>query len=409
MRYLIKDCTIYNAGSIHHLKKYDILIQKGKIERIAKSIRDDKAEVIKGKSLGISIGWMDIGTHLGEPGHEQRETIASLCRAALAGGFTELAVFPNTVPPVETAAQVRTIAASGKPYGVNIYPIAALSKSTKGKELTEFLDLDKAGAIAFSDGNLPVTTSGLLLRALQYAIPTRKTIIHHPTDPSINNENMLHEGEVSITMGLKGSPEMSESMAVNRDLVLQDYAGGRLCLHNISSAESVKLLKKRNENVYASVAFANIIFTDQDVEGYNVNYKVDPPLRSASDQRAIIAGLKKGTIDCITSNHTPLEEELKKVEYPYATHGMIGLQTCFSALVTSGKLDIDLIVDKLTTGPRKILGLPVDVIEEGLKSTFTIFDSEVAWTYNVENKASLSHNSPLLGNTLKGKVVRTIS
>lgn len=412
MKYLLKKCMILDENSPFDGKKMDILIKKNTILQIAKNIEDDSAEVIKGKKLYISTGWMDIGTSLGEPGHEQRETMASLCAAARAGGYTDLAVFPNAIPATQTQAQVTQLIDTGKKHGVSIHPIGALSKDRKGEEITEIIDLQRAGAVAFSDGNRPVEKDGLLLRALQYVKSFDGLILHHPRNESLDNGGHVHEGDVSVAMGLKGSPTLSETLTLERDLQLAAYTESRLAIHNISSKESISRLKnlKKENDVYASVACMNLVETDAVVETFDVNFKVDPPLRSKSDKNALIKAVNTGDIDYITSNHTPLEEELKKLEFPYAEPGIINLQTCFSVLnsAVGDKIDIRTLVHKISKGPKQMLGIQDSIIDEGQKGSFTIFDTEEEWTFTSENNVSISSNSPYLGKTLKGKVLLTV-
>lgn len=415
MTYLVKQCKVIQDSSSHHHKVVDILIQKGKIVQIAKKINHEKVEIIEGESLHISSGWMDIGVTLGEPGHEQRETIASLCEAAKKGGYTDIAVFPKAIPTIQTRAQVAQLISEGRRYGVNIHPIAAISKELKGKEITEFHELNEAGCVAFSDGNQPVDKAGLLLRALQYSKAFDGVLIHRPVVESLANGSQIHEGDMSIAMGMKGTPSMAEVMMVERDIQLLEYTESALCLHNISTKQSVDIIKKAKKNksgkLYASVAAMNLVENEAAMQGFDVNYKVDPPLRSKSDQNALVKAVNSDVINYISSNHIPLEEEHKKLEFPYADHGSIGLQTTFSLLNTEleDKVHLDKLIEKLTSGPRSVLGLEEPIIEEGKSGSFTIFSTEEAWDYDLSNNASISKNSPYIGRSFKGKAILTIA
>ena len=220
MKILLKNCKIIQESSSHHNKKMDILINKGKIEKIERNISDSKAKIVESKNLHCSAGWIDIGTHLGEPGFEQRETFESLSNAAIKGGYTDIVTMPDSAPSIQTKAQIKSLIENGKANNINIFPLAALSWDMKGEDISEFHDLSKGGAIGFTDGLHPIKKGGLLLRALQYIKGTDAIIVHHPYDPSLSNDNLIHEGEVSITLGLKGSPDIAEEIMIFRDLKL---------------------------------------------------------------------------------------------------------------------------------------------------------------------------------------------
>lgn len=414
MRHLLKNCTIIDPSSDkYHGKKYDVLYEKGSIVKIAASISDEKATLIESEDLHCSLGWMDIGVHLGEPGHEQRETMHSLCAAARAGGYTDIVVFPNAAPTIETKGQLQSLMLSGEREGVRILPMAPLSHDVKGDNIAEYIDLHQGGAVGYSDGLKPISKSGLLLRALQYARTTGAPVIHHPIDESMAAENNIHEGDVSIHLGMKGAPTISESMVVDRDIRLARYAEAGIVLHAVSSGESVDLIKqaKKSDNALrATVPYLNLLKIDEDLRDFDVNLKVDPPLRSKKDRTALLRGVEKGTIDCIVSNHVPLEGELKMVEYTYAHAGATGLETCFAALNTYAKkgLALETLVEKITIGPRQILGLEVPSIDEGAECSLTVFDPSVKWTYDGDAVHSISTNNPYIGSELQGKAITTL-
>lgn len=414
MKYLIKDCKIIDKQSKLNGKRVDILIEKGKISDIRKGIKDEKAKLIKGKNLCASVGWMDIGTHLGEPGYEHRETFESLANAALSGGYTDLATMPQSLPAIQSKAQIKNLILAGQSNGIDIHPLGALSNNLKGENITEFVDMHHGGAVGFTDGLTTVEKGGLLLRALQYVKSFDGIILHHPNDNSLSNDDLIHEGEVSTSMGMKGSPSLAEELTVYRDVQLNAYAESRLCIHLISTSEAVSIIKsqkKKDNNITAGVSYLNLIKTDEDLVTFDSNLKVKPLLRSEKDKRSLQKGLSDDTIDYISSNHTPLEIEKKHLEYPYASHGAIGLETTFAALnsYASTNIELDTIIEKLTSGPRSVLNLDSPYIAVGQQAKLTIFDPSTEWTYEQAEVKSTSKNSPFLGNTFTGKVIATIN
>jgi len=414
MRYLIKNCKIIQKGNSWNGKRVDILVVKGIINKIGKDITDDKAKVIKSKNLIVSEGWLDLGTQLGEPGFEHRETFASLAESALAGGFTDIAPMPKSIPTIQTKAQLKNLIHSGADHGINILPIAALSQDLDGQNITEMVDLHNAGAVAFSDGHKSLANGGVLLRALQYVKRFNGLIIHHPNDATLNNDDLIHEGEISIQLGIKGSPSLAEELTVYRDLQLAEYSESKLNIHLISSKEALSLVKsskKNNSNLTVGVSYLNLVKSDEDLQTFDSNLKVKPTLRSTKDRKALIKAIGDDTLDYICSNHVPLEIEKKQLEYSYASHGAIGLETCFAALSThlSSNLDLENIVDKLSDGPRKVLGTPSQKIEEGAIAKITCFDPTIEWQYQKNDIKSLSKNSPFVGSSFIGKVVATFN
>ena len=414
MNLLIKNATIVCRDKSLNGKKFDLLIKNGVIAKIAKNISDQNAKVISSKKLHVSIGWMDIGTQVGEPGFEHRETLSSVADAAAKGGFTTLAPFPNTNPCIDNKSSVQYILNNSQQFAVDFLPIAAISQGCKGQDITEMMDMSNAGAIAFSDGRKPVQDGGLLLRALQYAKASNKKIIQRPVDLSLEYEGMIHEGKTSLSLGLNGMPSLSEYTATSRDIKIAEYAENDIILHTISTKESVDLVKserKSNPRVSATVSYKNLIQTDEDLLDFDSNLKLQPPLRSTKDQKALIKGIKDGSIQAICSNHVPLEQEQKKLEFPYAGFGAIGLETCYSALNThlSGTLSKNILVDRLAYGPRELLNLSIPEIKEGTKANLTLFDPSQEWTYGRREIRSKSKNSPYIGLEFIGKVLGIIN
>jgi dihydroorotase len=414
MDILIKNATILHKGSVYHLQQKDIFIDQGKIQRIGDHFSEENVtRIIKGTHLYCCIGLCDIGTHCGEPGYEHQETIHSLSTSALVGGYTALAVFPNLKPVTQTRADIQFLAHHRDRQGVSLFPIGALSKDLKGIDIAEFMDMATSGAIAFSDGIKPIQDTGLLSRALLYALQSKSIIIHHPDDQYLSAGGEMHEGNMSTSLGMKGVPDIAELFMVQRDILLNEYNTSTLIEHAISSAASVsalKVAKKRQTGLFATVAYHNLIFTDADLHNFDTNYKLSPVLRSSDDKSALIQGLKEDTLDVIISNHTPLDEENKVLEFPYALSGASGLETCLSACIDYLKSEIDIadIVYKMTVAPRKILGLTIPEIDKDADVNLCIFDVNHPWELLQKDIQSKSKNNPFIGHRFNTKVIATL-
>lgn len=413
MDVLIKKACIIAPGNPYHEKIMDVFIKNGTIHKIAKNIGEQTKKVIQGDHLHLSIGWMDIGTQVGEPGFEQRENIDSVCNAAAKGGFTSIASFPNTFPSIQSKSEINFIKNSSNAHLVNIYPIGAVSKDTEGNEISEMIDMTRAGAVAFSDGKRSVDKSSILLKALLYVKSFKGIIIQRSEDESLSQGGLMHEGLVSTSLGMTGMPDIAEHVAAIRDIKLNEYAESKLCLHTVSSADTVELIKKhqkKNNQLYATVSYMNITQTDDDLEGFNENFKVVPPIRTKKDQRALIKGLKDGTIHAIVSNHDPKEDEIKHLEFSNAAFGAIGLESCYAVVNENlgEELGTTKIVDLLAYGPRIILDIDIPEIKEGEKADLCIFDPTEKWTFEKSTIASKSFNSPYLGKELMGRVKHVI-
>lgn len=394
--------------------RQDIRIRDGIIESIG-SLHPEQGEVTQSwENAFVSPGWLDIGAQIGDPGFEHREDLYSAAQAAATGGFTAIACFPNTHPVVHSKSEVLYIRNKSAREAVHFYPIGAISQDCNGKDLAELFDMHTAGAIAFSDGSNPLQDAGLLLRALQYASAFNGLIINHPHHKTVAAGGQIHEGVVSTSLGLKGLPSLAEELMVQRDLSLLEYAGGRLHLHLLSSAKSVALVRAAKQaglNITCSVAVANLCFTDERLTSFHSNWKVLPPLRSAADGNALLEGLLDGTIDFISSNHAPWDEESKNLEFPYAEFGMIGLETTFSLCRTflGNTLSIKDLVEKMSLRPRQILGLPIPEIKPGARADLTIFDPDAEWILSEADIRSKSRNTPFFGQKLKGKVLGIVT
>ncbi|MBL7818624.1 MAG: dihydroorotase [Saprospiraceae bacterium] len=401
----------------------DIFIKNGKIVKIDTQIETDTVQgtlleegvkIFEQPNACVSIGWFDVGTQTGDPGFEHREDLESVAQAAAAGGFTGLAPFPNTEPAIHSKSEILYIKNRTQSNIIDFEPIGALSVDCKGKDLAEMLDMRSVGAVAFSDGRKSVQDSGLLLRGLQYAKIFDGLVFNRPNDKTIAPHGEIHEGEVSTSLGLSGIPSMAEELMIQRDLHLVEYADSRLHFHNISTARAVELVregKAKGLRVTASVAALNLCFTDDVLRGFDTHFKVMPPLREEHDRHALIEGLKDGTIDFVTTNHTPIDEEGKNLEFPYADFGAIGLETTFGILneTLSKNLTINDLVQFLAIKPRQVLGLELPKIKEGAKANLTLFDTEKKWAFTEKDIHSKSKNSPLIGRILRGAVLGVVN
>lgn len=408
MNLLIKSVTILDPGSSFHQQVADILIENGVITRITDDI-DADVELFDGEGKYVSPGFFDLNCNIGELGLETKEDLRSGTTAAAAGGFTGIALMPNSQPPVHSKSEVEYLLNRAKGNLVDVYPLGTISQKREGKDLAEMYDMYQSGAKAFTDGSRPVQDAGLMERALLYAQGFDALVFSYPEDTAIAGKAKVNEGEISTLLGMKGIPSLAEELMVARDLYLAEYTVSRIHFTTISTARSVELIreaKRKGIEVTCDVAAHHLVLTDEALLGFDSLYKVKPPLRTADDVAALITGLKDGTIDAIVSQHTPHEIEFKDVEFEVAEYGMVGLQTAFSLALKAG-LSAELIVEKLSINPREILGVELPVIAENEKANLVIFDTEAEWEYTAANNKSKSANSPYIGQRLKGKVLLT--
>lgn len=414
MNWLLKHLTIIDPNAPDNGHTLDIHIADGRIQAIAPDLTVENVPIFEAPGACVSPGWMDVGVQACDPGYEDREDLQSAARAAAAGGYTAMAVQPNTLPVLDSKSEILYILKNARHLPVDCYPIGAVSENCNGKDITEMLDMHAAGAVAFSDGKKAIQDSGLMLRALQYVLPFNGLIINQPLDAGLAYEGQMHEGLVSTVLGLRGIPAIAEELMVERDLNLLAYAGSRLHIANVSTAgavDRIRAAKAQGLQVTASVAALNLLLDEEALGDFDSNCKVMPPLRSSADRAALIAGLADGTLDFIVSNHSPVNEENKKREFPYAEFGAIGLETAFAAARTAlqNTLPIEALIVKLALRPRQILGLPVPRIAVGETANLTIFDPDRQWTFRAEDIRSKSHNNPLVGHTLTGHVLAIIN
>lgn len=407
MKILIQAAEILDPHSPHHQKEKNILIQNGKIADIGtKNFSADK--VIKAEGMKLSPGWFDLGTFIGDPGLEHKEDLASGTQAAVAGGFTELAVLPNTVPCVQTKNEISYLTRGNKERLVQVHPLASVTRNNKGEELTEMIDLHTAGAVGFTDGLKPIWHTDIFLKSLQYLQKFGGVLIDHPEDNWLTLFGQMHEGIQSTRLGLKGIPRMAEEIVISKHLELLQYAGGRLHFARISTAKSVDLIKsaRKKLNVTCDIAAYQPLLDDSMLGGFDTHYKVSPPLREKSDQEALIKALKDGTIDVICSAHLPQDEESKNIEFDHAEPGMIGLQTFAANLTALAEyIGWDKLIEKVAVNPRRVLGLDCPVIKAEEQANLTLFDPHLKWNFTEKTNFSKSKNSPWFGKTLTGKAV----
>ncbi|MCF8246720.1 MAG: dihydroorotase [Saprospiraceae bacterium] len=414
MQLLIKNATLVLPDSKHDGTVADISIVEGKIQEVGKGLTLAGATVFDANGACVSPGWLDIGTLVGDPGFEHREDFASVEKAAKAGGYTAIACLPNTAPAIHSKSEVQYVRSRSEASLVDFLPIGAVSHDCGGKDITEMYDMQAAGAVAFSDGKKSVQDSGLMLRALQYVKPFGGAVLNHPHDRTMAPSGQLHEGVMSTSLGMKGIPALAEELMLRRDIYLAEYTGSHLHALNISTAGSVEMVrdaKARGLQVTASVAAMNLVCDDHLLSEFDPNFKVMPPIRELADMEALRAGLADGTIDCITSNHTPLDPETKNLEFPFADFGAIGLETAFglSWMHLSDSLTVSQLVERLAILPRSVLGLPVAKLGPGIAANLTIFDPSIEWSFSKKDIFSKSKNTPFVGWRLKGKVLGVVN
>lgn len=411
MNVLVKNATIVDSTNKNlHLKKRDILIKNGVIDSIASKIIPPKGtEVITNNNLHISIGWFDSSVSFGEPGYEERETIENGLKTAAKGGFTDIILNPNTNPIPDNSSAIVFLKNAAKNSATTLHPLGSLTVKGEGKDLAEMYDMKNAGAIGFYDFKNPIENSNLLKIALQYAQNFDALIHSFPSDSKIAGKGVVNEGEVSTKMGLKGIPALAEELHITRDLHILEYAGGKLHIPTISTANSVKLIsdaKKKGLDVSCSVAIHNLFVTDEALEEYDSNFKVMPPLRTKKDVKAVIKGVKDGVIDFVCSDHIPMNIEEKRVEFDNASYGAAGLETAFGIL--NKIFDLETTITLLTKG-RERYQLTTPKIKEGETANLTFFNPTEEYITSGKNMASTSKNSMFLEKSLIGSVLGIIS
>lgn len=420
MNILLQSATLLDPASALHQQKVHLVVRDGMIASIQAATNDAPTgsydHTLSSDDLNVSAGWFDLQAHFCDPGLEHREDLRTGSQTAAAAGFTEVALLPNTEPTVQTKNEVRYIL-GGSDGPVQLHSMAAVTRNAQGEELTEMIDLHHAGAVAFTDGLHALEHRQVMLKALQYVQKFDGLLINRPEDTQLSAYGAMNEGVTSTRLGLKGMPTLAETIALERDLRLLAYATEfayahppRLHVSNVSSAASVDLVreaKARGLAVSCDVAAHQLVFDDSSLLSFDTNYKVNPPLRSLADQRALREGISNGTIDAIVSAHRPLDEEGKKCEFDLAEFGMLGLPAVLpvvSQLVREG-VSLPKMVDCLTNRPRQLLKFALPRIEAGEPANLTVFDPTIAWTWDRTTNFSKSVNHPWYGRKVTGKVL----
>ncbi len=395
----------------------DVLIDRGKIAAVEPpgAIPGEGRRVIEAQGLVLTSGLIDMHVHLREPGDEYKETIETGARAAVHGGFTAVACMPNTQPLNENAAVTRFILDEARTAGLaRVYPVAAISMGSQGEQLSEYGDQKKAGAVAVSDDGRPVMNAMIMRRALEYARTFDLPMVLHCEDLDLRADGVMHEGRVSLELGLKGIPAAAEEVIIFRDLTLARLTGSRLHIAHVSTAGSVELIRRAKAAgipVTAETAPHYFSLTDEAVYGYDTNAKVNPPLRTAADVAAVKEGLKDGTLDAIACDHAPHSTLEKDLEFQAADFGLIGLETSLGLslkLVHDGVLSLSQLVARMSTYPARILGIPGGSLAVGAPADLTLIDLNREWQVDAKTFASKSRNCPFHGWTLKGRAVMTV-
>ncbi len=421
MQVHIRQARIIDTRSDFHDTVADIIIENGKIKNIttlkgakASSISIDNKEVWTGKDLCVSPGWVDVFADYREPGFEQKETIHTGLNAAAAGGFTQVLLSPNTNPTISSKSNVEFVQQKANGHIVNLLPLGAATQHIEGKALAEMLDMRSHRAIAFTDGWKPIQNANLMLKALEYVNAFKGIIIQIPVDASLAEGGLMHEGKMSTQLGMAGIPALAETVIIHRDIELLRYTKSRLHISGVSTAEGVDMIrtaKTEGLHISCSVTPYHLALTDKSLEGYSSLYKVSPPLRGESDRKALIKGLKDGTIDCIATHHRPQEWDAKEREFEYAGDGMniqeIALQV---VLLGVGKeVPIATLVATLSANQRKIFGLPNAKIAKNGDAELTLFNTNESFTLQEPAVKSMSRNNPFIGKKMNGKVTGIIN
>lgn len=416
--FVLRDGTLLDPEGLGQRAGVDVFVEDGTLRRI-----DSDLAVPAGTpelaipGCFVSPGFFDLHVHLREPGQEPKETIDTGTRAAASGGFTGIACMPNTEPPIDTVGTLELVLRKAQEAGrAAVHPIAAITKGRKGETLAEMGELAEFGAVGFSDDGSPVVHGGLMRRAMEYAAALDRPIISHSEDLSLSAGGVMNEGRLSLRLGLRGIPSEAETLGVLRDLLLAGKTGCRLHICHVSTRGAVEAIRRAKQDgvrVTAEATPHHFTLTDEAVDGYNTNAKMNPPLRSADDVQAVIEGLRDGSLDAIATDHAPHTAEEKEAEFDRAPFGIIGLETALGlsvqALVRPGRLSAGDLVRKLAVNPRRILGLPGQRLEVDRVADLTVWNPDVRWRVSPEDLHSRSANTPFLGVELTGRAVMTVS
>lgn len=410
IKILIKNAKIIDPRSTYNGQTMDILIEDDQISSIAPNIIAADAQEFSSENLCVSPGWFDLRANFCDPGFEEKETIESGANAALFGGFTGVAISPETLPTIDSKAIIEYVYKKAEQLPVNVYPMGAFSKKLEGLELSEMYDMFQAGAIAFSHGKSCPENLAIIKLALQYQKDFAPPLHISAMDSGLSHGGQMHEGETSTLLGLKGIPSLAEEISVQNILHLADYAETPVHFAGISALETVDILKEAQEKgqaFTADVSLANLCFTDKELESYDTKYKVLPPLRSEGDRDMLIKAINEGIIHAIASDHYPESIENKMCEFDHAAFGMETLEAFIGALgkALDGKVSWDKIIELIAINPRRILGVEIPVIEEGNWAELTFFNPDKEWILDKKDIQSKSTNTPFIGKQFKGKAL----
>ncbi len=393
----------------------DVFIADGKIVKNFPAAQRQAAAVIDAAGLVVCPGLVDIHVHFREPGQTHKETILTGAQAAAAGGFTTVVCMPNTSPPADNPGTIQLINAAAAQAPVRVYPTGCITVGQKGEQLAPHGSLKAAGVVALTDDGLCVQSNELMRRAVEYAQMFDLPILDHCQDDSMTNGAVMNEGAVSTRLGLKGWPHAAEDIIVARNIILSAYSGAHIHMQHISSARSVELMRRAKRdgiNVTAEATPHHLALTDESLATYDPNFKMNPPLRTEADRRALIAGLRDGSLDCIGTDHAPHSPDEKDREFDYAPNGIIGLETslavCLDVLVRRGKFKLPHVIDLMTRRAARVLKLPAGTLAPGANADICLFDPKETWTYDTAKGFSKSRNSPWHGQKFTGRVKTTL-
>lgn len=394
----------------------DVMVEKGRIGAVGEGLDAGGADVVDAAGLVVAPGFVDPHAHLCEPGWEHRETIRTGSRAAVAGGYTAVCGMPDTDPVVDDPASVGFIVAEGRRAGgARVYPAAAVSAGCKGKQLTEFGEVVDAGAVAVTDAGRPVESSILMRLALQYAQSFDIPVLAHCEDAELARGGVMHEGVISTRLGLRGKPAVAEEIGVARDLALAEVTGGRLHIQRVSTGAAVNLIRRaraRGVRVTAEATPHHLLLTHDVLANYGTEYKVDPPLRTGSDVETLREALSDGTIDCVATGHAPRHYDEKEQAFDDAPFGVVGLETAFAVLhtrlVLEGGLTLPTLLERMSTGPARALGVEGGTLAPGRAADLVLIDPGAKWTIASADFVSKGRNTPFDGEKVAGRVVRTL-
>lgn len=408
---LLRQVTIADPRSALHGQQVDILIEDGKISAIGDLANAKADTIVLGNGLHIAPGFTDVFSHFCDPGIEYKETLETGAAAAAAGGYCRVLVLPNTEPAVHNKPQVEYIIQKSKSLPVQILPYGAISKNCEGKDLAEMYDMRSSGAVAFSDGTHPVQNSQVLTKAMLYVKAFDGVVVQVPDETALSKAGLMHEGIVSTQLGLPGKPALAETLLLNRDIELLRYTGSKLHVTGISTAASIELVRRAKAeglNLTCSVTPYHLNFCDEDLQEYDTNLKVNPPLRTKADVEALKAAVLDGTIDCISSHHQPHEYDSKVCEFEYAKYGMEGLETCFASITTAlPTISTARLAELFSINPAVIFGLELPPIAVGSPAMLTSFHTTQTWTVGTNDLKSISKNNAFIGKELTGKTAGT--